>query len=144
MLPVFALLARIVGDLLASRFLLSLWRSTGSSPGEFVGLDNYGEALFRDDIFHQAVGNTVAFTLVAIVLQTGVGLLTTLEGLMSSGWPIRPSGVLPSVRSSVWGLSWLGALLSTVTPHAHALLEWPPSRPRPATPSPGHMTTACL
>lgn len=71
----FALLTGAMAYPLASGFLLSLRRTTGSTAGDFIGLDNYLEALFRDDIFHQAVGNTVAFTVVAIVLQTGVGLL---------------------------------------------------------------------
>jgi ABC-type sugar transport system permease subunit len=77
-LPVFALLAGVLVYPLASGFLLSLQRTTGSVQGEFVGIDNYIEALFRDSIFHQAVGNTVAFTVVAIVLQTGVGLLLAI------------------------------------------------------------------
>ncbi len=77
-LPVFALLAGGLAYPLASGFLLSLRRTTGTTSGDFVGLDNYIEALFRDDIFHQAVGNTVAFTAVAIVLQTGVGLLLAM------------------------------------------------------------------
>ena len=77
-LPVFVLLACVLAYPLASGLLLSLRRTTGANTGEFVGLDNYIEALFRDGIFHQAVGNTVAFTIVAIVLQTGVGLLLAI------------------------------------------------------------------
>jgi multiple sugar transport system permease protein len=65
-LPVFALLVCFLAYPLASGLLLSLRRTTASTPGEFVGADNYIEALFRDDIFHQAVGNTIAFTAVAI------------------------------------------------------------------------------
>jgi multiple sugar transport system permease protein len=61
-LPVFALLACFLAYPLASGLLLSLRRTTASTDGEFVGLGNYVEALFRDDVFHQAVGNTVAFT----------------------------------------------------------------------------------
>jgi raffinose/stachyose/melibiose transport system permease protein len=77
-LPVFALLTGALAYPLASGFLLSLRRTTGTTSGDFVGLDNYVEALLRDGIFHQAVGNTVAFAAVAIVLQTGVGLLLAM------------------------------------------------------------------
>jgi raffinose/stachyose/melibiose transport system permease protein len=72
---VFALLACVLVYPLASGLVLSLERTSGSGQGEFVGFENYVEALFSDGLFHQAVGNTVAFTIGAIVLQTGVGLL---------------------------------------------------------------------
>ena len=93
-LPVFALLACFLAYPLASGLLLSLRRTTGSTDGEFVGLGNYMEALFRDDIFHQAVGNTVAFTAVAIVLM-GVFPATVL------GDPgrVRPASATDNVGS---------------------------------------------
>jgi ABC-type sugar transport system permease subunit len=103
LLPVFALLACFLAYPLASGLLLSLRRTTGSTPGEFVGLDNYIEALFRDDIFHQAVGNTVAFTAVAIVLQTGVGLLLAIliSELRHGRLPYRMMFFAPVVLSAV-------------------------------------------
>ena len=102
-LPVFALLACFLVYPLASGFLLSLRRTNGSTPGEFVGLDNYIEALFRDDVFHQAVGNTVAFTAVAIVLQTGVGLLLAvlISELRRGRLPYRMVFFAPVVLSAV-------------------------------------------
>ena len=113
-LPVFTLLAFLLAYPLASGLLLSLQRTTGSTPGEFVGLDNYTEALFRDDIFHQALGNTVAFTAVAIVLQTGVGLLLAIliSELRHGRLPYRVIFFAPVVLSavaigSVW--KWLYA-----------------------------------
>jgi ABC-type sugar transport system permease subunit len=108
-LPVFVLLACCLVYPLASGFLLSLRRSSGSSPGEFVGLDNYVEALFRDDIFHQAVGNTVAFTAVAIVLQTGIGLLLAvlISELRHGRLPYRMMFFAPVVLSAVAvGSAW--------------------------------------
>jgi ABC-type sugar transport system permease subunit len=63
---------------LASGFVLSLQRASGSGQGEFIGLGNYVEAVFRDGVFHQSVGNTLVFTVFAIVLQTGVGLLLAI------------------------------------------------------------------
>ena len=103
MLPVFAVLAGALAYPLASGLLLSLRRTTGRRPGEFVGLDNYVEALFRDDIFHQAVGNTVAFTAVAIVLQTGVGLLLAvlISEVRRGRLPYRMIFFAPVVLSAV-------------------------------------------
>ena len=97
------LLAAVLAYPLASGLLLSLRRTTGSTEGEYVGLDNYIEALFRDDIFHQAVGNTVAFTAVAIVLQTGVGLLLAIliSELRRSRLPYRMMFFAPVVLSAV-------------------------------------------
>ena len=48
------------------------------STGDFVYLENYAEALFRDGIFGQALRNTLIFTAGAIVLQTGLGLLLAI------------------------------------------------------------------
>jgi raffinose/stachyose/melibiose transport system permease protein len=102
-LPVFALLACLLAYPLASGLLLSLRRTTGSTPGEFVGADNYIEALLRDDIFHQAVGNTIAFTAVAIVLQTGVGLLLAIliSEVRRGRLPYRMMFFAPVVLSAV-------------------------------------------
>jgi raffinose/stachyose/melibiose transport system permease protein len=102
-LPVFALLAAVLAYPLAGGFLLSLRRTTGSTPGEFVGLDNYVEALFRDDVFHRAVGNTVAFTAVAIVMQTGVGLLLAvlISEVRRGRLPYRMVFFAPVVLSAV-------------------------------------------
>jgi raffinose/stachyose/melibiose transport system permease protein len=102
-LPVFALLACVVIYPLASGLLLSLRRTTGSAQGEFVGFDNYVEALLRDGIFHQALGNTVVFTVVAILLQTGVGLLLAIliSELRRGRLPYRMIFFAPVVLSSV-------------------------------------------
>jgi raffinose/stachyose/melibiose transport system permease protein len=102
-LPVFALLAGALAYPLASGFLLSLRRTNGSAAGEFVGLDNYFEALFRDDIFRQAVGNTVVFSGVAIVLQTGVGLLLAvlISEVRRGRLPYRMVFFAPVVLSAV-------------------------------------------
>jgi ABC-type sugar transport system permease subunit len=88
---------------LASGLLMSLRRTNGSTVGEFVGLDNYVEALFRDDIFHRAIGNTVAFTAAAIVLQTGVGLLLAIliSELRRGRLPYRMVFFAPVVLSAV-------------------------------------------
>jgi raffinose/stachyose/melibiose transport system permease protein len=102
-LPVFALLAGFLVYPLTSGFLLSLRRTNGSTPGDFVRLDNYLEALLRDDAFHQAVGNTVAFTALAIALQTGVGLLLAIliSEVRHGRWPYRMVFFAPVVLSTV-------------------------------------------
>jgi ABC-type sugar transport system permease subunit len=126
-LPVFALLAGVLAYPLASGLVLSLQRTTGSTPGEFVGLDNYIEALFRDDIFHRAVGNTVAFTAVAIVLQTGVGLLLAIliSEVRRGRLPYRMVFFAPVVLSavavgSVW--KWMYAPYFGLFPNIAATL----------------------
>jgi raffinose/stachyose/melibiose transport system permease protein len=113
-LPVFALLAAVLVYPLASGFVLTFQRTTGSGQIEFIGLDNYVEAIFRDDTFHQAVGNTVVFTLFAIVLQTGVGLLfaVLISEVRRGRLPYRMIFFAPVVLSaaavgSVW--QWMYA-----------------------------------
>jgi raffinose/stachyose/melibiose transport system permease protein len=102
-LPVFTLLGGVLGYPLASGFLLSLRRTNGSTPGDFVRLDNYLEALLRDDVFHQAVCNTVTFTALAIVLQTGVGLLLAIliSEVRRGRLPYRMVFFAPVVLSTV-------------------------------------------
>jgi ABC-type sugar transport system permease subunit len=126
-LPMFALLACFLAYPLASGLLLSLRRTTASTDGEFVGLGNYMEALFRDDIFHQAVGNTIAFTGVAIVLQTGVGLLLAIliSELRRGRLPYRMMFFAPVVLSavavgSVW--KWIYAPYFGLFTHVAAIL----------------------
>jgi raffinose/stachyose/melibiose transport system permease protein len=111
---VFALLACVLAYPLVSGLRLSLQRTTGLGRGEFVGLDNYVEALLRDGIFHQALGNTVAFTMVAIVLETGVGLVLAIliSELRRGRLPYRMIFFAPVVLSaaavgSVW--QWMYA-----------------------------------
>jgi len=113
-LPVFALLACVLVYPLASGLLLGFQRTAGAGQSEFVGLENYGEAIFNDGIFHQTVANTVAFTLVAIVLQTGVGLLfaVLISEVRRGGLPYRTIFFAPVVLSaaavgSVW--QWMYA-----------------------------------
>ena len=102
-LPVFALLAGVLVYPLGSGLLLSLRRTPGLVQGDFVGLDNYREALIGDGIFHQAVGNTVVFTVAAILLQTGVGLLLAIliSELRRGRLPYRMMFFAPVVLSSV-------------------------------------------
>lgn len=72
--PTLALLAVFLFYPLAYGILLSVHDTTGFNPTSFVGLDHYAHAIFGDAVFHQALLNTVLFTGVAVVLQTGLGL----------------------------------------------------------------------
>ncbi len=74
-LPVLAVLLVFLFYPIVLGFIVSLHRTNGMTQGDFIGLENYAEALFRDAVFGQAVGNTVAFTAAAIALQTALGLL---------------------------------------------------------------------
>ncbi len=78
LLPLLLILAVFLVFPLASGLLISFHRTNGMSTGEFVYLENYAEALFRDGIFGQALRNTLIFTAGAIVLQTGTGLFLAI------------------------------------------------------------------
>jgi ABC-type sugar transport system permease subunit len=54
--------------------VLSLHDTQGFDLANFVGLDHYARALFGDAVFHRSLVNTLLFTAVAVVLQTGLGL----------------------------------------------------------------------
>jgi raffinose/stachyose/melibiose transport system permease protein len=54
--------------------VLSLHDTHGFDLTKFVGLDNYVRAIVGDAVFHRSLLNTVLFTGVAVVLQTGLGL----------------------------------------------------------------------
>ena len=78
LLPLLLILAVFLVFPLVSGLLISFHRTNGMSTGEFVYLENYAEALFRDGIFGQALRNTLIFTAGAIVLQTGTGLFLAI------------------------------------------------------------------
>lgn len=76
----------------------------GSAPKEFVGLDNYRRLLFEDDKFHQAVGNTLFFTVASvaptIVLALLLALVLNSQGLRARGF-FRTVYFVPVVTSLV-------------------------------------------
>ena len=59
-------------------FLISFtdWRGLGAERS-FVGIANYRRML-TDDSFHNALGNTLLWTVVAVVIPTGIGLTLAL------------------------------------------------------------------
>jgi raffinose/stachyose/melibiose transport system permease protein len=73
-LPVLAILGGFLVYPLVYGIVLSVHDTKGFDLASFVGLDNYARAIFADAVFHRSLLNTVLFTGVAVVLQTGLGL----------------------------------------------------------------------
>jgi len=71
--PVLILLAVFLVYPLAYGIVLSVHDTTGFRLETFVGVDHYVRAIVGDAVFQQSLVNTVLFTIVAVVLLTGVG-----------------------------------------------------------------------
>lgn len=78
LLPTLAIMVVFLLYPLVYGILLSLHETRGFDVTRFVGLDNYARAILGDAVFHQALLNTILFTGVAVVLQTGLGLFLAL------------------------------------------------------------------
>ena len=66
--------------------VLSLHDSRGFELAGFVGLEHYARAIFGDAVFQRSLINTLLFTAVAVVFQTGLGLgLATLVADVGRG-----------------------------------------------------------
>lgn len=74
-LPILVLLAVFLLYPLVYGLDLSVARTEGFEVTGSVGLEHYTRALLGDAVFRQGLVNTLVFTAVAVVLQTGVGLL---------------------------------------------------------------------
>jgi raffinose/stachyose/melibiose transport system permease protein len=75
LLPMLVILVAFLGYPLAYGVVLSLHDTQGFDLTNFVGFDHYARAILGDAVFHRSVVNTLLFTGVAVVLQTGLGLL---------------------------------------------------------------------
>ena len=73
-LPTLVILAAFLLYPLVYGIVLSLHDTQGFDLTAFVGLDHYARAILGDAVFHRSLVNTVLFTGVAVVLQTGLGL----------------------------------------------------------------------
>jgi len=73
-LPLLVILAGFLVYPLVYGIVLSVHDTKGFSLTDFVGLDHYAHLIFGDAVFHRSLLNTVLFTGVAVVLQTGLGL----------------------------------------------------------------------
>jgi ABC-type sugar transport systems, permease components len=74
LVPILAILAGFFLYPLVYGVVLSLHETRGFDLTNFVGLDHFARAIFGDAVFHRSLMNTVLFTAVAVVLQTGLGL----------------------------------------------------------------------
>ena len=75
LLPILVVLTGFLLYPLVYGVVLSLHDTEGFALTTFVGLENYARAVLGDAVFHRSLLNTVLFTAVAVVLQTGLGLL---------------------------------------------------------------------
>jgi raffinose/stachyose/melibiose transport system permease protein len=73
-LPTLVILAVFLVYPLAYGVLLSLHDTRGFDLQNFVGLEHYARAILGDAVFHRSLANTLLFTAVAVLLQTGLGL----------------------------------------------------------------------
>jgi multiple sugar transport system permease protein len=82
---------------------ISFFNTDLLSPAKFVGLENYRQLLFDDELFWQALKVTTLYTLGVVPLQVGLGLLVALllnQKIFGIGvW--RTIFYLPSVVSGV-------------------------------------------
>ena len=76
----------------------------GNAPKTFVGFDNYTKLIKDDDKFHQAIGNTLFFTVASVVptvlLALGLALMLNRRNLRFRGF-YRTVYFVPVVTSLV-------------------------------------------
>lgn len=102
LLPATAIFGVFVIYPLINGVLLSFMDSSGPQWGEFVGFDNY-ERMFSDPLALRALGNTIAYTVVVVVVQNALALLIAY-GLYQN----------PRVRNLVRGSILLPAMMAFV------------------------------
>ena len=99
LLPTLVILAGFLFYPLVYGIVLSLHDTQGFDLTTFVGLDHYARAILGDAVFHRSLLNTVLFTGVAVVLQTGLGLfLAVLVADVKRGQDVLPVRVLRALR----------------------------------------------
>jgi len=74
LVPTLVILGAFLVYPLGYGIVLSVHDSRGFELGSLVGLDHYARAIFGDAVFHRSLINTLLFTAVAVVFQTGLGL----------------------------------------------------------------------
>lgn len=94
---------------LAYGVVLSLHDTRGFDLRNFVGLEHYARAIVGDAVFHRSLVNTLLFTAVAVVLQTGFGLALAvwLSGVKRGGTLLQlvffaPFVLAPVAVGTVW------------------------------------------
>lgn len=79
------------------------WNITSGSPPNFIGLDNYFKILFDDSHFREALFRTVELSLIAVTLQTilGVSLALLFNREFWGRGILRTLAILPMVATPV-------------------------------------------
>lgn len=110
LLPILAILGGFLFYPLLYGIVLSVHDTRGFELGAFVGLEHYARAILGDAVFHRSLLNTLVFTAVAVVLQTGVGLfLAALVADTTRGRTLArivffaPFVLAPVAVGAVWG-----------------------------------------
>jgi sorbitol/mannitol transport system permease protein len=126
-------------------FLFTLYYSVQSKnllrpgPGEFVGLENYGK-VFTDDLFRNAVFNTVKLTVSAVLLSMllGIGLAVLLDKQFFGRGVVRtllitPFLVMPAAAALLWKTSMFNPVFGLVnwalSPFGVESTDWVSSYP---------------
>ncbi len=98
---------------IAYPFVLGIWMSLTDklvgTPGEFIGLGNYTQ-LFKSDIFHTAIWNTLFFTTMATIFKAALGmwLAVLLNRKFKFARVTRAVVLLPFIIPTVLStLAWL-------------------------------------
>ena len=129
-------------------FLLTVWYSFRSrnllrpGSGEFVGLENYGK-VFTDDLFRNAVFNTVKLTVSAVVLSMiiGVACAVLLDKQFLGRGVVRtllitPFLVMPAAAALLWKTSMFnpvfGLLNWFLSPFGVHDVDWVSRFPMPS------------
>jgi raffinose/stachyose/melibiose transport system permease protein len=74
LIPILVILGAFLIYPLVYGIVLSVHDTRGFELIAFVGLEHYARAVFGDAVFRQSLVNTLVFTVVAVALQTGLGL----------------------------------------------------------------------
>ena len=86
-LPAFCYMMFFVGYPIISNIILSTQnvsvRNLVNGQKKFIGLDNY-IAIFHDDVFLKAMGNTLTFTVACLIFQFLIGFLLAYLALKIS------------------------------------------------------------
>ena len=95
---------------LARTFWLSLTNTSITNAGTFVGLKNY-VTLFQDELFTNAIGWTIIYTLVATFVEAALGLAIAvllnqkLRGQSAAIFVVMlPWVIAPMLASTLWKL----------------------------------------
>jgi ABC-type sugar transport system permease subunit len=109
-----AILIRLVYTLLP--LLQTIWMSFTSrsmvNPGKFIGLKNY-QYLFQDELFTNALGWSLAYTLIAVLVETALGLAIAvllnlkLRGSGAATFVVMlPWVIAPMLAGTIWKLMY--------------------------------------